>query len=146
MMTVDGTYIEHNRAATQRMKDLALRLSDEEMFTRVGEHWTVAVVFAHLGFWDRRVLDVLVKTESAGKLVVPEIDISVNDLSLPQWKAIPPREAARLGIEAAEELDERLEAYPPALLEEVNAFRARWVDRSLHRNGHLDEAEAALKK
>jgi hypothetical protein len=29
---------------------LANRLSDEEMQTKVGEHWTVAVVFAHIAF------------------------------------------------------------------------------------------------
>ena len=63
-MTLDPTYIERNRATTRRIRDLAARLSDEEMLHPVGEHWTVAIVMAHLAFWDRRVLYVLDMTEA----------------------------------------------------------------------------------
>ena len=87
---------------------------------------------------------VLDMTEREGKLFIPEIDISVNDLSLPLWAAIPPREAARIALETAATLDERLEGFPPALLEEIYAYSKRWVVRALHRNEHLDEVEAAL--
>jgi hypothetical protein len=73
------------------------------------------------------------------------IDIFVNDLSLPLWAAIPPREAARIAIETAEALDKRLEDFPPALLEEINAYNERWVVRALHRGEHLDDVDAALK-
>ena len=143
-MALDHSFVERNRASTDRMRALATRLSDEELQHPVGEHWTVAIVFAHLAFWDRRVMYVLDMTEREGKLFVPEIDIFVNDLSLPLWAAIPPREAVRIGIETAEALDKRLEGYPPALLEEIHAYMPRWVIRALHRNTHLDEAEEAL--
>lgn len=143
-MTLDQSFIELNRASTERMRALAARLTDAEMQHPVGEHWTVSVVFAHLAWWDRRALAVLDMTEKEGRLVSPEIDISVNDLSLPLWTAVPPREAARIAIEAAETLDTRLEHYPPALLAEVYAYYHRWVIRALHRNEHLDEAEVAL--
>jgi hypothetical protein len=78
-------------------------------------------------------------------LFIPQIDIVVNDLSLPLWAAVPPREAARIAIETAEALDKRLEEYSPALLEEIYNYQKRWVVRSLHRGEHLDEAEAELK-
>jgi len=143
-MAIDESVFSRNRASTERMRALASKLSDEEMRTRVGEHWDVAIVFAHLAFWDRRVMYVLDMTERDGKLFIPEIDIFVNDLSLPLWAAIPPREAARIGIDAAEQLDQRLEAFPSALLEEIYAYNKRWVDRSLHRGEHLDEAEEGL--
>ena len=142
---MDRSYNERNRASTQRIREMA-GLSDEKMKTPVGEHWTVSIVLAHLAFWDRRVMYVLDKTEQDGKLFIPEIDIFVNDLSLPLWAAIPPREAARIAIETAEALDRRLETFPPALLEEINTYNKRWVDRSLHRGEHLDEAAAALKQ
>jgi len=141
---MDGSFIERNRLSTQRIREMA-SLSDEEMQTRVGEHWTVSIVLAHLAFWDRRVMYVLDKTEEDGKLFIPEIDIFVNDLSLPLWAAIPPREAARIAIETAETLDKRLEAFTPELREVIWAYNKRWVDRSLHRNEHLDEAASALK-
>lgn len=144
-MALDKSFIERNRASTQRIRDMAARLSDEELRHPVGQHWTVGIVFAHLAFWDRRVMYVLDKTEQDGKLFIPEIDIFVNDLSLPLWAAIPPREAARIAIESAETLDRRLEAYSPALLEEIQVYNKRWVDRSLHRGEHLNEADQALK-
>ena len=84
-------------------------------------------------------------TERDSKVFIPEIDIFVNDLSLPLWLAIPPREAARIAIEEAERLDQRLSAYSPALLEELYATNPRWVERARHRSEHLDEAGAALR-
>jgi hypothetical protein len=144
-MTIDRAFVELNRASTKRIRALAARLSDAEMRHPVGEHWTVAITFAHLAFWDRRVLDVLDRTEGAGKLMAPEVDIAVNDLSLPLWAALPPREAARLAVEAAEAVDHRLEHFPAVLLDEVYGRYRRWVVRALHRNEHLDEVEAALR-
>ena len=144
-MAMDRSYIEKNRASTERIRALAGRLSDEEMQTKVGEHWTVGIVFAHLAWWDRRVMYVLDMTQKDSKLFIPEIDIFVNDLSLPLWAAVPPREAARICIETAETLDKRLEEYSPQLLEEIYNYNERWVIRALHRSEHLDEADAALK-
>lgn len=143
-MVLDPSYIAHNRASTERIRALAARLSDEEMQHPVGEHWTVAITLAHLAFWDRRVMYVLDMTERNGSLFIPEIDIFVNDLSLPLWAAIPPRAAARIAIETSEGLDRRLETFSPALLEEIYVYNQRWVVRSLHRDEHLDEVDAAL--
>jgi uncharacterized damage-inducible protein DinB len=145
-MTVDRSFIERNRASTNRIRALAERLSDEELQHPVGEHWTVAITLAHLAFWDRRVMFVLEVTEREGKLNTPQIDIVVNDLLLPFWAAIPPRQAARLAIETAQALDKRLEEYPAALLEEIYTFNKRWIDRTLHRGDHLDEVEAAVMR
>jgi hypothetical protein len=144
-MSLDRSFVELNRASTERIRALAARLSDKEMLHPVGEHWTVAIVFAHLAFWDRRVMYVLDMTERDGKLFIPEIDIFVNDLSLPLWAAIPPRAAAQIAIETAETLDQRLAEFAPALLEEIFSYNKRWLIRALHRGEHLDEAEAALK-
>ena len=144
-MAIDRSFVERNRASTERIRARAARLTDAEMQTPVGEHWTVGIVFAHLAFWDRRVMYVMEMTEKEGKVHIPNIDIFVNDLSLPLWAAIPPREAARIAIEEAEELDRRLENWRQDYLEEMFAVNLRWVERSLHRNDHLDEAEAALK-
>ncbi|MBC7878827.1 MAG: hypothetical protein H7Y59_16775 [Anaerolineales bacterium] len=142
---MDQSYIELNRASTDRIRALAERLTDEEMKHRVGEHWTVGMAFAHLAFWDRRVMYALDMTERNGKLFVPEVEVAVNDLSLPLWAVIPPREATRIAIETSETLDKHLENYPPALLEEIYNYNKRWVVRALHRNEHLDDVEAALK-
>src|SRR5512136_589602 len=124
-MVQNRSFVELNRASTDRIRALAASLSDQEMQHRVGQHWTVAIVLAHLAFWDRRILYVLDMTERDGKLFIPEIDIFVNDLSLPLWAAIPPREAARICIETAEAVDARLESFPPELLNEIYTYNKR---------------------
>jgi hypothetical protein len=145
-MPLDRSFIERNRASTNRIRALVGRVTDAELHQPVGEHWTVAITLAHLAFWDRRMLYLLDQTERAGTLVIPAMDIVVNDISLPLWAAIPPREAARLAIETAAAVDQRLEAFPPALLEEISANNERWLVRAWHRDRHLDEVEAALRR
>jgi hypothetical protein len=145
-MTLDTSYVELNRASTARMRALVARLSDEELQQRVGEHWTVAITLAHLAFWDRRVMQMLEETERDGKLFLFEIDIRVNDISLPLLAAIPPRAAAELAVETAQALDARLAGFPPELLAEIHAYNPRWVIRALHRNDHLNDVDAALRK
>ena len=142
---MDRSFIELNRASRERLQALAGDLTDEELLTRVGQHWTIGIVYAHIAWWDRRVMYVLDMTEKDSKLFIPEIDIFVNDLSLPLWAAVPPREAVRIALETAKTLDKRLEEYSPALLEEIYNYNKRWVVRALHRDEHLDEADAALK-
>jgi len=144
-MTLDPSFVQLNRAATERLRRLINSLSDEQLLHPVGEHWTVAVCFAHLAFWERRVMYVLDATRAAGQVVSPDIDIFVNDLSLPLWAAIPPREAARQALEACDACDKQLESFPGPLLELVYEQRQRNVLRSLHRNAHLDEVDQALK-
>jgi len=143
-MAFDQSYIEQNRASLERIRAYA-KLSDKELQHPVGEHWTVAITLVHLAFWERRVLLVLGKTEREGKLSSFDLDIVVNDISLPVWAAIPPREAAQLAIETAEEVNKRLEEFSPKLLEEIYNHNKRFVFRSLHRNEHLDEVDRALK-
>jgi hypothetical protein len=143
-MPLNPNYKDLNRTSTERIKTYA-RLSDAEMQTRVGEHWTVAIALVHIAFWDRRVLYSLDRTEQEGKLYVPQIEIAVNDLSLAFWAAIPSKDALRLAIENAEAVDQRLETYPQNLLDQIYNHNERWVVRALHRNEHLDEVDAALK-
>ena len=142
---MDRSFVEQNRASTERLKKLVKRLGDQGMSHKVGADWTVAVALAHLAFWDRRVQFVLDRTERDGRLSAVELDTVLNDLLLPTWQAIPAKEAARLAVETAEALDKRLAAFPEALLEQVKAHNPRWVNRSVHRYEHLDEVDQALK-
>ena len=143
-MSTDRSFIERNRAATARLRTLAATLSNAQLQHPVGEHWTVAVALVHLAFWERRVLALLDAADAAGELIDMPIDLAVNDISLPLWAAIPPRAAADLAVASAEMLDRRLAELPAAQVEAMRARSERWIDRSLHRNAHLDEIEAAL--
>ena len=143
---MDRSFVEQNRASTERLKKLVSRLSEADLAHKVGPDWTVAITLAHLAFWDQRVRFVLDRTEKEGKLVPADLDSGiVNDIALPTWKIVPGRDAARLAIETAVALDQRLEAFPQELLEQVNAHNSRWLQRFLHRNEHLDEVDQALR-
>ena len=144
---MDRSFVEQNRASTERLKKLVNRLSEADLGHKVGPDWTVAIALAHIAFWDQRVRWVLDRTEKEGKLVPADIDsMIVNDIALPTWKILPGRDAGRLAVETAVALDQRLEAFPAALLEQVNEHNARWVQRFLHRNEHLDEVDRELQK
>ncbi len=143
---MDRSFVEQNRASTERLKKLVNRLTDADLRHSVGPDWTVAITLAHLAFWDQRVQLVLDRTRKEGKLVPADLDSSiVNDIALPTWKLVPGPDAAQLALATAEALDRSLEAFPAALLETVNAHNSRWVSRYLHRNEHLDEVDRALK-
>jgi len=144
-MALDISFVQLNRAATERMRRLVQGLSDEQTLHPVGEVWTVAIALAHMAFWDRRVMYALDMTAKEGKLSTPEVGIFVNDLSLPLWAAIPGRVAARTAVETADACDKRLEVFPETLLEQVHDYNKRWVFRALHRNEHLDEVDASLQ-
>jgi len=143
-MAVDPSYVQLNRASTERMRRLLNRLSDTDLQQPVGEYWTVAIALAHLAFWDRRVLLALDRTAQDGRLFTPDIDLIVNDIALPLFAAIPPRQAAELAMDTADTLDKRLEALPEPLLEQLFQHNRRWVIRALHRGEHLDEVDRAL--
>lgn len=140
---MDRSFVEKNRAATERIRQLASSLSDDQLARPVGEHWTVAIALVHLAFWDRRVLALVEQLERNGQINAPSIDLSVNDLSLPIWAAVPPRAALRLALQSADELDRRLAGLSDPHLEALAAGNAFWVDRARHRTLHLDEIEAA---
>ena len=144
-MPLDPDVFDANRRAAQRIRSFA-DLTDDELRTPVGGHWTVAITLVHLAFWDRRALDSLRRSVAAGTPQAADLDIVLNDISLPIWAAIPPRDSVRLAIEAAEATDAFVEALESPLAEQLLANHVRWVRRSLHRIEHLDEADAALSR
>ena len=144
-MALDRSFIEKNRASSKRMRELATRLSEAQLRRPIGGQWSVYSTFAHIAFWDLRVMHVLDATKRQGTLVAPEIDVTVNDILNTLFLAIAPRLAAQIAFQTAVALDEMLENYPQDLLEQIHARNERWVIRASHRNGHLDVIEEALK-
>jgi hypothetical protein len=144
-MPIDKSYIELNRASTNRMRKMSMSLTDEQLRQIVNKDWTVYSTYAHLNFWDIRVMQLLDLTKREGKLTAPQIDEAVNDILNVMFLAIPPRLAVQMAFQSAGALDEMIENFPPDLLEQIHAQYKRWVFRAYHRNAHLDKIEAALK-
>ncbi len=144
-MPLDPSYIQLNRASTERLRLLINRLDEAALQHPMPDGWTVSVALAHIAFWDRRVLYALDLTEQQGALVTPQIDTVVNDIVLPFFASVPPAAAARIALETAQLLDRRLEGFSQDRLEEFYTYNKRWVVRALHRGEHLDDIDKALK-
>ena len=144
-MPVDPEILAANERSTERIRALAERLTEDAMRHPVGEHWTVAITLAHLAFWDRRALDSLRRSVAANAPTAADVDIVVNDLSLPLWAAIPPSDAVRLALDAASEIDTFIATLDGPIAGVLLDAHPRWIRRHLHRDEHLDEAEAELR-
>jgi hypothetical protein len=144
-MTTD--YIELNHKSRARLIRLVNRLSEADLGRVIyKEGWTVAVVFAHLAFWDERRRLVLKRWREKGISPTPYIDDIVNDVLIPLALTIPLLKAAQLAVTAAEALDKEIEELPEEITKAIEALNEpKALDRASHRHQHLDEIEALLK-
>jgi len=141
---VDYTYIAKNDAERGRLKALVQRLSDEELKRPMSAGWTVAGVLAHMAFWDARA-SYLVDKWSSG--VAPSAADSepadvdwINDAAKPLCLALPPRVAAQLALQIAEETDRKVEALSDEMVAQiVAAGEPLNLSRADHRKEHLDD-------
>jgi hypothetical protein len=140
---------DRNRAAANRLAAIAGRLSDEELATVIDAPWTAAGLFAHIAFWDRFVLERWRLAVGRGERTPAPVDDGlmdrINDASLAQWMAIPPRAATEQCVAAAQDLDALIEEVEEDVRAELlGGGRERLVDRSLHRRDHLATLERAF--
>ena len=144
-------YAQQNDESRRRLQALVQGLSEADLARSTGYGWTVAALLAHLAFWDQRMIMILKRWKEEG-LDTSAMDTGVvNDSLRVICHALEPREAIELCLSSAEAADgelARLTAEEVKQLEEHAAatdtqFR---MNRSLHRNGHLDDIEALLNK
>lgn len=144
---MDRSYIEENDRERKRLTALLKGLSDEDLRRPLEGEWTVSAALGHLAFWDRRGL-MFIEGWPKGK--VPAKDPAwyadvLNGALLPTWLALPPREAVRLALEAAEAIDRVVATLDEALIQEFIAREETWrFNRWRHRREHIDEIEKAL--
>ncbi len=145
-MATDRSFHARNTQTRERLRALVGRLSDADLTRSVGHGWTVADTLVHLAFWDLRAVRLMDGFETAGVGPSPaDVDV-VNDAVHALGRAIPPRAAARLALEAAEAVDRRIEGLSDRLIEGVAAAGNPFnVTRHVHRAEHLDEIERALR-
>ena len=140
---------ERNHSAVDRLRALGVRLSDEELTRPIDPPWTASALFAHVAFWDRFVEARWLLAARTGRRTPLDLDDAllelINDASLQQWSAVPPRTAVQDCLAAGEELDALIATLEPDVVSKVVlARRERLVDRSLHRGEHLDTIETAF--
>jgi hypothetical protein len=141
-MAMDRSFLERNKAELARLRQLIARLTDADLARSVGGGWTVSAALAHLAFWDHRIVVTLGQWEREGVSPADVGDI-VNEVALPLWLAVPPREAARLALTSAEAAARKIESAAPELLE---AAQSRLnLERATHWGDHIQQIESALK-
>ncbi len=148
---MNNSYIEENDRERKRLIDLVNRITDRELSKQVYvEGWTVAVVFAHLAFWDERRIWLLRRWKKDGvrqSAYDDYITDMMNDSLLPFFLALEPRKAANMAVSIAEELDREIAGLSPKMVKAIEALGdPHALDRSIHRKLHLDEIDKLLAK
>ena len=143
-------YSEQNAQSRLRLETLVRGLSEEDFARSTDYGWTVSALLAHLAFWDLRMSAILQRWQAEG-LDPSLIDMMVVNESLKViCHAIEPRAAAELALSAAEKIDRELETLTgeqaKKIEEHATATETQFrMNRSLHRDGHLNDIEALLK-
>ncbi len=146
---MDRSYIASNNAERARLKALVERLDDEELKRPMSASWTVAGVLAHMAFWDARALYLMDKwasgiAPSAADCEPEDVDW-INDAAKPLCLALPPRVAAQLALQMAEEADRRVAALSDEMVAQIVAVgQPLNLSRADHRSEHLDDIERYL--
>ena len=145
---MERSYIERNAASLERLRRTVADADETVLSREVEPGWTVGVLLAHQAFWDQFVTmrwQGAVASGTATPADVPgDLTDLLNDAMAPLWRAIPNLTVGSLAVAAAEEVDQVVASLPDASVEAVVAEgRERLVDRSHHRNQHLDAVHAA---
>ena len=143
-------YSEQNAESRRRLVALAQTLSDEDLARSTDYGWTVAALLAHLAFWDERMIVILRRWLEEGFDPSPIDARAVNDSLKVVCHALDPRAAVELCLAYAEAADAELDALTPDQVKQLEEHAAATetqfrMNRSLHRDGHLNDIEALLR-
>ncbi len=140
-MQVESIF-EANRLSLQRIQESCGALSEAELLRFLPNGWTIAVTLAHLAFWDQKVIYALERTLTEKQVWAVAFDESLNDILAPILAELPPDKTLGMALHTGARLDAMLESCPPELLQEFFDANPRWVNRSLHREGHLADIQS----
>ena len=143
-------YSEQNAQSRRRLETLLRGLSDEDLARSTDYGWTVAALLAHLAFWDQRMIVILRRWLEEGFDPSPIDSAAVNDSLRVICHALEPRTAVELCLSYAEAVDAEFDALTADLTKQLEEHAAATetqfrMNRSLHRNAHLNDIEALLK-
>lgn len=143
-------YSEQNAESRRRLEALVHGLSDQDLARSTEYGWTVAALLAHLAFWDQRMIVILRRWREEGFDPSPIDSAAVNDALKVVCHALDPRTAIELCLSSAEAVDAEFDTLTPDLVKQLEEHAAATetqfrMNRSLHRNAHLDDIEVLLK-
>jgi len=141
-------YIDRNSAGLARLNDLIARLSERDLRRPVqAGGWSIAVVLAHIAFWDAWTIARWDRFEERGSFddIPDSVQEIVNYAGLAQWQALPPAFSLEHVGQVAIAVVARIRRLPPhAVKSALDTDRFAMLDRTYHWNPHLDEVEAVV--
>jgi uncharacterized damage-inducible protein DinB len=143
-------YSEQNAESRRRLEKLVRELSDQDLARSTDYGWTVAALLAHLAFWDQRMIVILRRWLEEGFDPSPIDARAVNDSLKVVCHALDPRTALELCLAYAEAADAELDTLTSDQVKQLEEHAAATetqfrMNRSLHRDGHLNDIETLLK-
>jgi hypothetical protein len=143
-------YAQQNDESRRRLERLIHRLSDADLARSTDYGWTVAALLAHLAFWDQRMIMILKRWKEVGRDASPIDAAAVNDSLRVICHALEPRAAIELCLSSAQAADAELAKLTAEEVKQLEEHAAATdtqfrMNRSLHRDGHLNDIEALLK-
>lgn len=154
---LDRSYLERNDASRARLRELVGRLTPGDLARPISPteegSWTVGQTLGHLAFWDRFLTSRWRAAQAAGPSHQPgylpdELAGLLNAGLEPFLAAFAGGSGAGLMAEvlaAAEAIDGLIASLPAeAPFVAVLANRPPLLDRSVHREAHLDQIESAF--
>jgi hypothetical protein len=146
-MTGELPYVEANTTSRRRLEAFVNGLSDDDLRRETPYGGTVAALLAHLAFWEERVLVLIRRWQAEGIGEAPVDADMINDALQPILLALEPRAAARLCLESAAATDALLETLTPEFVRQIEAAPVFIrLNRSLHRNAHLEDLRRVMDK
>jgi len=140
---VPDDYVTNNRKSRERLLNLVSKLSDHSL-KRIANHgWTIAMTLAHMAFYDNYRLEQLRRWEQTGFNEVKHDTDAINSGLRPLLEGVDGGTATRCVVSAAQAIDQQIANLNSELANEIEQ-NGRALDRSRHRNEHLDEIEHAL--
>jgi hypothetical protein len=142
---VKPAYAALNDKERNRLEALLDQLTDDNLARRLPNGLTVAIVLAHLAFWDDYTCQVLREWQQSGFSESRTHFEAVNSAIATLAAAVPARVTVELARAAARAVDREAEAISPELAEKIEANgKLRTLERAQHRRTHVDQIAAAL--
>jgi hypothetical protein len=138
--------IQNNADELAKLRQFCARLSDADLRRPMDAGWTPAAALAHVAFWDLRASMLIRRWQKDGIGPSPRDVDAINDAMLPICLALQPREAVRLALESAGEVDRLISGLDPAFAGQIEADgKSVRLGRGEHRRYHRVEIEQLLE-
>lgn len=147
----DRSFSEANKAATAELRALVESMSDADLGVDLGGGWTVSMALAHLAYWDEFHTARWIHAAEQGELAPPASDGEVtnraNEALVTTWRALAPRAAVDLVLNAAEMIDAYVEDLDDEAIDlALERDSATLFARHPHRRDHIDQISRALRR